>query len=289
MRCVCQTTIRTFAAVLLSAVALSGCGFHTGYAPATAPVHRGSGGSHLRGVPDSLTVVSWNIQFGENIEQAITEMAAFPRLATADLLLLQEMDPAGSARVAEALGFGYVHASAAVHHHHHKLFGNAVLSRWPIVDDQVLVLPHKTALTGHQRLAVAADIDLGGGRILRAVSVHTATVIMPHDKRLAQAMAASDSLLGQRPLTLLGGDFNTVSDYEVVQLRQVMRRVGLDEARLPAGPTIANRLKKLPGSTPVLDHLYYRGMRPVATGVVRDAAASDHYPVWAVFYLPRAR
>jgi len=60
--------------------------------------------------------------------------------------------------------------------------------------------------------------------------------------------------------------------------------MGQRVVHLPAGPTIANCLKKLPGSTPVLDHLFVRGMRPGANGVVRTTTASDHYPIWAVFY-----
>ncbi len=278
---------RVRAAVVL-AVALgviSGCGLHTGYAPTEIPTHRGRGVASSPARVDSLTVVSWNIQYGEDIDQALAELGADSRLAAADILLLQEMDPTGSARLAQALGFHFVHGSASVHPHHGRLFGNAVLSRWPIVDDQVLILPHETLLTGHRRIAVAADIDLGAGQVLRAVSIHTATMVMDQDKRLAQARAASDSLGGLHGRTIIGGDFNTVSAYEVTRLRQVMRRLGQTVVRLPAGPTIGNRFKKLPGSVPVLDHFFCRGLTPGATGVAREPTASDHYPIWAVFRL----
>jgi len=281
-----QTTIPPRVSVIPLLVAvLCSCGLRTGYAPVEIPVHRGLGESRQPAMVDSLNVVSWNIQYGENVAQAARELAENPRLAAADILLLQEMDPAGSEYLAKTLGYHFVHGSAAVHPHHGKLFGNAVLSRWPIVGDQVLILPHETLVTGHRRIAVAADIALGEERVLRVVSIHTATMVMEQDKRLAQARAASDSLGGLRGLSLLGGDFNTVSDYEVTQLRQVMRRLGLATVRLPAGPTISNRYKKLPGSTPVLDHFFCHGLAPMATGVVRHTTASDHYPIWAVFRL----
>ena len=283
---ICQTSIVRLlvATVLLAAVALgAGCGLKTGYSPSEVPVHRGRGVADRPAPIDSLTVVSWNIQYGRNIDQALSEMGADPRLAAADIVLLQEMDPVGSERVAKALGFHFVHGSAYVHPRHKRLFGNAVLSRWPIVKDQVLILPHETLLTGHRRIAVTADIDLGDGRTVRAISIHTATMVMEQDKRIAQARAVSDSLGGLQGLTLVGGDFNTVSVYEVNRLRQVMRRLGLKSARLPAGPTISNRFKKLPGSTPVLDHFFSHGLTATDTGVVRSATASDHYPIWAVF------
>ena len=264
---------------------LSACGLKTGYAPPEIPVHRGRGATDQIVAVDSLTVVSWNIAYGENVEAALSELREDPRLAAADILLLQEMEPSGSERLARALGFHFVHGSAAVHPHHSKLFGNAVLSRWPIVGDQVLILPHETLLTGHRRIAVAADIALGKGRTVRAISVHTATMIMDLDKRLDQAQAAADSLGGQRGLTIIGGDFNTVSDYEVTELGQLMRHLGQNIVRLPAGPTLRNRLKKLPGSTPVLDHFFCRGLVPSASGIAERTTASDHYPIWAVLHL----
>ena len=260
----------------------SGCGLQTGYAPREVPVHRGTAGGPRPDCVDSLTVVSWNIQYGEDLGQALAELRANPRLAAADILLLQEMDPAGSALLADSLGLHYVHGSASVHPHHGRLFGNAVLSRWPIVGDHVLILPHETLLTGHRRIAVAADIDLGGGRTLRAVSIHTATMIMDQDQREEQARAAADSLGGLGGLTVIGGDFNTVSDYESRQLGQDLRRLGLSAVRLPAGPTIGNRLVKLPGLTPVLDHLFCRGFAVGETGIGRETLASDHFPIWAV-------
>jgi endonuclease/exonuclease/phosphatase family metal-dependent hydrolase len=266
-------------------VALSGCGLQTGYAPREIPVHRGRGMIASPVPVDSLTVVSWNIAYGENVETALAELRAHPRLAAADIVLLQEMEPSGSARVADALGFHYVHGSASVSPHHGRLFGNAVLSRWPIVGDDVVILPHETLLTGHRRIAVAADIDLGGGRTLRAVSVHTATMVMDQDKRQDQARAIGDSLSGPWNRTIIGGDFNTINAYEATELRQIMRRLGQHAVRLPDGPTISNRFKKLPGSVPVLDHFFCRGLTPGATGIATEATASDHYPIWAVFRL----
>lgn len=270
---------------LIVATVLTGCGIQLGYAPKEVTVHRGRGAATAPATLDSLRVVSWNIQYSQQVPLALQEIRSDPRLAGADIFLLQEMDPEASRALAEALGFYYVDGSASVHPHNKRLFGNAVLSRWPIVSDRVLVLPHTTLLTGHRRIALAAEIDLGAGRTLRAISVHTATMIMDQADRFEQARALADSLGVGADLTLIGGDFNTVSAYEATRLRQIMRRVGLGAVRLPPGPTIRNRYRKLPGSTPVLDHLFVRGLTRGAAGVARQTKASDHYPVWAVFGL----
>ena len=217
--------------------------------------------------------------------KAIGEIRANPDLAAADIILLQEMGPGGVRHMAEELGMHHIYGAAAVHPHHKKLFGNAVLSRWPIVNDQVLILPHETILTGHRRIAVAADIDMGGW-MMRAISIHTATVVMNQDNRIDQAKAVRDSLGDFDGPVILGGDFNTVSEYEVTLLRQTMRRLRLKPVRLPEGPTIANKYKKVPGSVPVLDHFFRKGFVPGSRGISSETLASDHYPIWATLAAP---
>lgn len=268
-------------------VVLTGCGVKTGYAPSKVTVHHGAPAVQAPAPGDSIRVVSWNIQYGEEVGLAIGEILANDDLKSADIMLLQEMDPDGTRQIAEELGLHHIYGAAAVHPHHKKLFGNAVLSRWPIVGDKVLILPHETLLTGHRRIAVAADIDLGG-QTVRAISIHTATVVMDQDKRLEQAKAARDSLGGFDGPVIIGGDFNTVSEYDVTLLRQAMRRLRMKTVRLTAGPTIANKYKKLPGSESVLDHIFCKDFEPGSRGVARETLASDHYPVWAVLAVPLA-
>ena len=272
-------------AAILCLVALAGCGLKTGYAPAEVTVHRGAAPAPVPAPRDSIRVVSWNIQYGENVVEAISEIQANDDLAAADIILLQEMGPEGVRHIAEELGMHHIYGAAAVHPHHKKLFGNAVLSRWPIIGDQVLILPHETILTGHRRIAVAADIDLGE-TTMRAISIHTATVVMNQDNRIDQAKAVRDTLGGFEGPVILGGDFNTISEYEGTLLRQVMRRLRLKPVRLPEGPTIANKYKKVPGSVPVLDHIFCKEFVPGSRGVDRTALASDHYPIWAVLAVP---
>lgn len=265
----------------------TGCGLGAGYAPDAVPVHRGRPARLTeRPAPDSLRVVSWNIQYGERLDQALAEIRAHPRLADADLFLLQELDPAGAALLADSLGLHHVYGRASVNPRSGRLFGNAVLSRWPVAGQAAEVLPHGTPLTGHRRVAVSALLDLGPRGRLQAVSVHTATVVVDQRKRLDQAAAVLDSLGAGSVPVLVAGDFNTVSAWEVTLLGRVARRHGFAPVRLPAGPTAGYRLRRLPGEVPVLDHVLYRGLMPGASGVVRSTAASDHFPVWAVFALP---
>lgn len=270
------------------ALLAAGCGTTTGYAPETVPVYHGRPSRPApAAVADSLTIVAWNLQYGEDVPVALAELRAHPRLAAADVILLQEMGREGVAALAESLGLHWVYGLASIHPHHAKPFGNAVLARWPLTALAPLMLPHRTPVSGHRRIAVGADVDLGEGTVLRAVSVHTATFLVAQDKRMEQAAAALEGLGGSGP-TVVGGDFNTISKWEVTLLRRVARRAGFRHLWLPPGPTIANRLLKLPGQAAVLDHVLVRDLEAGARGVVRTATASDHYPVWAVVARPDA-
>ena len=271
----------------LCLLVLTGCGIKTGYIPEQVTVHRGAVNEPPPARPDSLHVLCWNIQYAIEVDKALQEIKADSNMAAADIILLQEMDPKGARRIAKDLGMHHVYAAASVSPQSKNLFGNAVLSRWPIVEDRILTLPHETLLTGHRRIAVSADIDLAGLPI-RAISIHTATMIMDQQKRVEQAKAARDTLGGFEGPVIIGGDFNTVSEYEGTLLRQTLRRLRLKQVRLPEGPTIANKYKKVPGTDPVLDHLFYKEFTAGASGVARQTTASDHYPLWVVLAVPAA-
>lgn len=265
---------------------LPGCAGTGGFFPGEEHLHRGSfvsaGAMVSATAPDSLTVVSYNIQYGKDIDLALDDLRADPRLRDADIILLQEMDPAGVDTMAQVLGLHYVYYPASVHPHHDRYFGNAVLSRWPIVGQQVLVLPHGNPVNGHRRIAVAADLDVAG-RPLRAVSVHLSTMILTPRKRLDQVSAVLDSLTAVDGAMIIGGDFNSETGYDEVHFRRRMRRMGFRRAFIPRESTVRWNPLRLTGLDFVLDHIFYRGLKMWRAGIGREALASDHYPIWAVF------
>jgi endonuclease/exonuclease/phosphatase family metal-dependent hydrolase len=232
---------------------------------------------------DSLLVVSYNIQYGEDLEEALADLRGEPFLARADIILLQEMGPEGCDRVARDLGCDFIYYPASIHPHHDRPFGNAVLTRGRITGQGFTRLPPGGPVSGTPRLAVFADLELGARR-LRAVSIHSSTVIVPAEDRRRQVRAMLDNLaIGTDPL-VIGGDFNTVSEQEALRLAQDMRRSGLREARLGPGPTIRMPWLRPPGINGRLDHVFCRGLRAGRSGIVAAATASDHYPVWTVLH-----
>ena len=165
-----------------------------------------------------------------------------------------------------------------------RLFGNAVLSRWPIADQMAVDLPHKNPIIGIRRVAVAADIIIGEQR-LRVVNVHLSTTAVSQEKRLEQAATVIDSLATTTGPIIIGGDFNTATKSSRVLMARLMRKAGYRQLRLPPGPT-ASSVVAITGLDLILDGFFYRDLTAGTSGIDRQAETSDHYPVWGVFGWP---
>lgn len=225
----------------------------------------------------TLRVVTYNVQWAKHIDRAIHVLQNREPLTDADIVVLQEMDPDGTRRIADALGMQWVYYPAVIHPKRGLDFGNAVLSRWPIVADHKLILPHIAGMRHAQRIATAVTV-LVDSTPVRVYSAHLGT---PTDirwaKRRDQARAIMKDASGY-PLVIVAGDMNSH---------------GIGKEFLAQGfawPTEHN------GFTTTFfnwDHVFLKGFasHPLATqktaGIVRDTLqTSDHDPVWAVAQLP---
>jgi endonuclease/exonuclease/phosphatase family metal-dependent hydrolase len=225
----------------------------------------------------TIRVVTYNVQWGKHIDRAINVLTTRTPLPDADIVVLQEMDPNGTRRIAEALGMSWVYYPASVHPRAGHDFGNAVLSRWPIVADEKLMLPHIAGLRHAQRTATAATVMVGDVKV-RIYSAHLGTPsdIRPSKRRDQAQMIMADA--ATYPLVIVAGDMNSH---------------GIGKTFVAGGyqwPTEHN------GFTSAVfnwDHVFLKGFGKAVpgsakvTGIVRDTlGTSDHDPVWAVAQLP---
>ena len=223
--------------------------------------------------PESVRVVTFNIQFARHTDRAIAAVRDHPALRHPDLLLLQEMDAVGVEAVALAVGLNYVYFPAARHPKTGRDFGNAVLSPWPIEEAWKLVLPHSSRYVHLARAAVAARVRIGR-RAVRVYSVHLgAPLEIGGADRRSQAEAILRDARGSPDPVVIGGDLNSSGvgrTFEADGLGWPTR--GLGGTRGPFS----------------VDHVFTRGFGQVAcgAGVVRDVDASDHRPVWTVLAMP---
>jgi endonuclease/exonuclease/phosphatase family metal-dependent hydrolase len=228
---------------------------------------------NARPTPAGLRIVSFNVEYGIQVDSAIAVLASEPAVRGADLVLLQEMDEQATRRIADTLALWYVYYPAVFRYNTHRNLGNAVLSRWPIVQDRKLVLPHLSRVVGSQRVATAATVRVNQ-TLVRVYSVHLGTMagLAPEARRDQLRTILADAEPNAH--VVIGGDMNDPG------IGQIAREAGY------AWPT-----QRGPYTTPVgrLDHIFVKGLGTPDSGaagtVLNVRRASDHLPVWAVALL----
>lgn len=252
----------------LVVAASPGCSHAINYTDPSGPVLTGQEQTAPTAT-GTLTVVTFNIRFGQQVSRAIALLETDPTLRHADIVLLQEMDAPGTQEVARRLAMNYVYVPSAVHPRTRRDMGVAILSPWPIEDPHKVPLPHAHVLRRMQR-SVAAGTIRAASATVRVYAVHLETPFGASDAmRRAQARAVlADAASWDGPL-VIAGDFNgTDGALELAShgLTWLTRRV-----HDTAGPFD-------------FDHIVSRGLCLVAgPGVVRTPAVptiSDHRPVW---------
>ena len=272
------------------------------------------------GVPaDALRVVSFNIRYSQNVAGAIEVLRAHQELRQPDVLLLQEMDLRGVREIAEALKMGYVYYPSARHpikmkkdanrgmsraHPEFGYFGTGILSPWPLVDDQKIVLGR-----GYDRalkVAVAATV-CWADRKVRAVSVHLPRPLREHFEAELRGLAAcvlegtcESPTLAVPPTRwadgvppgnfVIAGDFNSSGRAQLQALGRVFEGRGEEAPGLRSTFNLLG-VRLLPRWLS-FDHIVHGkafSVAPGQSGVVSiSRTVSDHHPVWAVLKLRAA-
>lgn len=264
-------------AALAAAALLAACANAINYTDPAGPRFASAGIAPLVTWRDTLRIVTFNIAWARQINRAIALLREDQALAGADVLLLQEMDASAARTVAESLGLHWVYYPAARYPNTQRDFGNAILSRYPIVDDRKIVLPHLGRGRRSQRIAVGATLVVGDWPV-RVYSLHLATLISNGPNQRREQLRAVLDDAERHPDVIVAGDFNS----ETVP--------GIALERGYRWPT--RGLRRTSGLW-TFDHVLVRGLAlagPNATGVIQNRRdASDHHPVWAVLVRPAAR
>lgn len=230
--------------------------------------------------PAAVRVAAYNIRMGFGLDGRLDVDAVARELRGADVVLLSEVDRGWwlngghdtLALAAGRLGMPYVFAPAA-----DPVWGDAVLSRFPMRSGQTRRLTAHGAPTGAQALGVTLDL---GGRELAVVATH----LQPPPGRdpveqAGEVAAFAGRYANGRPL-VLGGDLNTEPDDPAFA---EFTRSGLVDALAAARP-----LRTSPADDPrtQIDHVFVSpGLTATEVRAPRTEA-SDHLPVTLTVTLP---
>jgi endonuclease/exonuclease/phosphatase family metal-dependent hydrolase len=230
---------------------------------------------------ETIRVATYNIHRGRGLDgrTRLARIAAVLATIDADIVALQEvvgaspLKPGHAAELGAALGMGWV--MAATRHRRTALFGNVVLSRFPIRHHVQHDLTWKTC---EPRNVQRVDLEIGT-YTLHLYNVHLGTALLERRHQAARLAALVHDKRVAGPKIVLG-DFNEwarglatdllAERLDSVDLRQHLRRRGT-----------------YPGIFPILhlDHIYFEGrVEVLRVTLPRDRltmVASDHLPLVA--------
>ncbi|MGQ0732553.1 MAG: endonuclease/exonuclease/phosphatase family protein [Acidobacteriota bacterium] len=231
----------------------------------------------------ALRVVTYNIHRCRGMDGRTRpqRIAAVLAAIDPDIIALQEvvgaspLKPGHAAEIGAALGMGWV--MAPTRHLRNALFGNVVLSHFPVVHHQQYDLTWKTC---EPRLVQRVDLQLGEGEILHFYNVHLGTALLERrDQAERLARVVRDRRVTGPKIVL--GDFNEWARGLATQLlAETLQSVDLRQH--------LQRRRTYPGFFPLvhLDHIYFEGARVEVDRVSlpKDRLAlmaSDHLPLVA--------
>jgi len=229
-----------------------------------------------RGLCSTFTVVSWNIELGLDLSLAAHELLSTQGLPPADVLLAQELSPGQAVELADFLGWDHHYYAPDRHKKTGQLFGNAVLSPWPLRPLIGADLEHSAPIQGQQRGVTGAHV-LISDQPIAAFSTHLETPLLSVRRRLLQvrSLVRAVNASSQSLPTVVGGDFNTASRRSQTAVAGELQSVGLELVTSPMMCSFRRFRREFS-----LDHIHGRELRSVASGVAATQA-SDHDPVWA--------
>lgn len=239
---------------------------------------------------NTLRILCYNIHYGQGNDGKydVERLANVIKRTKPDLVALQEVDVGvkRSGRVHEAQRLAEFTGMAVrfgpTQHYEGGLFGNAVLTRLPILDVKIQPLPYTESTpekVTYPRGAIVVTVRGPNGKPLRFISTHFQHNVA--EDRVAEAKAINKHFTANNEIpTILAGDMNAKPDSEPIKVLLKQWTNAIDEAAAPTAPATKPRSR--------IDYIFYRPaprFELVQSEVIAEPMASDHRPVLAILKL----
>jgi len=276
-KCLC------FVVLILCCSLLSSCSILNNYARPFQPRYFAFQSDYQPEHPTThIKIISYNIKHAKKVDQAIRLFQEHKDLQNADIICLQEMDTKSVQQIADQLQYNYIYYPAVFHPFSKKDFGNAILSKWPILNDQKVILPieHPNKFQNFnklQRIAVGAQVLINDKKIL-VFSLHKDILLNPF-QRATQVRKILASIPSDIEHVIVAGDFNTFMETSREITIQSFENAGFQTASKDIGWTYKQWY--LFNKKATLDYIFIKKMELIDAGKAHNLDASDHLPIWA--------
>jgi endonuclease/exonuclease/phosphatase family metal-dependent hydrolase len=242
-----------------------------------------------------LRLVSYNVLYGVDVDEDATFFLADPDLANADVICLQETRRqsfeviSDTGQLAERMNMGYVFVPNF--EEDGDLYGIAMLSRHPLEDVEVMLLPELVETAPEDRAARAAlraRVETDAGSI-HIINVHLDVALNVPERILQVRPAVIDPPASAAVL----GDFNT-NDY--VWAFDTIPVFPIDAvADTSQATALDGYMRDIDYATPTedfgdtwhgppkdqrLDSIFTHGLSTGRGAVAEKLDTSDHRPIW---------
>jgi endonuclease/exonuclease/phosphatase family metal-dependent hydrolase len=231
-----------------------------------------------------MRIVTYNIHKGRGMDgrTSISRIAKVLGELSADIIAVQEIFAEGDSEKGQveelAAELGLKSAFACTRHRRGRPYGNAILTRWPIIESRDMDISHRRR---ERRGCIRADLETPRGT-LHIFNIHMGTSYFERRHQVRNLLSAKhlhDDLCGPR---LLVGDFNEwIRGLTTRMLSERFESLNLE--------LHVRKRRSYPGLLPImhLDHMYFE--RPLHIDKVElirtrlSKVASDHLPLVATF------
>ena len=233
-----------------------------------------------------MRIMTFNIQHALDYQRGVIDTDRFARAIAAwgaDVCGLNEVRGAGNLdgytdqtnAIADVLGYDR-RFGEAIRVDGRGPYGNALVSRYPIVEAETVLVPDPVRREGgsyETRCVLKAVLDTEEGRICVLVC-HMGLELEERESAVATLCRLIDGT--DLPLVLMG-DFNAQPDAAVLApLRERLQDTD-DVADAPGAPTYASYDPHMK-----IDYIFYRGLRCRGAHTINEIV-SDHFPIIAHF------
>ena len=234
-----------------------------------------------------LRVMCYNIRHGRGMDDVVdlTRTANAIKAWNPDVVAVQEVDR-NTARtnrtdqpkiLAEKLGMHYAFGKAI--DHQGGDYGLLILSRFPILDHQMILLPQEGQREQRGLQIARIGIPDATGKIIRLANTHLG---LSQTEREAQFDKIKVLLSeGDEPV-ILAGDFNVRPNNPlVVNLLETWKDADDPALGKNVTPNVQSRFGRI-------DYIFFRADDPfevLESGTINDSITSDHMPIFSIFAL----